>query len=170
MLLLLLLLIVCMKHGRNATLYVAAQQLIPDCVCSCHKTQKSLSAKPRGKSLKSQRATQREAGRGVRSGDNCCCCCCCCFWQLSQHRVAVIVPAVFILCQPCLVSSPSSLANQTELKALSGPVTPIFNVRDLTGMDRRGDSQSIGIGIGYVQLLELPCTYIFTLGNNSKLT
>lgn len=41
--------------------------------------------------------------------------------------------------QPCLVSSPSSLANQTELKALSGPVTPIFNVRDLTGMGRRGE-------------------------------
>lgn len=64
-----------------------------------------------------------------------------------------------------LSSSCCSQSDRTE--NVVGPATPIFNVRDLTGKDDVGkkelgsfQSRGIGIGIGYVQLLELPCTYL----------
>lgn len=133
--------------------------------------QKSFS-KPRGKSLKSQRATVDAVKtlKKRRRRDWCWCCCC---WQLSQHRVAVIVSAVFISLTPPHRLRPSAkrCSQSDKTENVVGPATPIFNVRDLTRKEDEGgggmeeelgsfQSRGIGIGIGCVQLLELPCTYL----------
>lgn len=126
--------------------------------------QKSFS-KPRGKSLKSQRATvdavktfQEEQGLLCRL-------------LVLVLLLAIITTSCRSHCPCCIyfsVSLSSSCCSQSDkTENVVGPATPIFNVRDLTRKDDVGkkelgsfQSRGIGIGIGYVQLLELPCTYL----------
>lgn len=58
-------------------------------------------------------------------------------------------------------------ANRTKQKTLSAPQRPFLMCATWQGRTTRGkkelgsfQSRGIGIGIGYVQLLELPCTYL----------
>lgn len=120
--------------------------------------QKSFS-KPRGKSLKSQRAAVKtfdEEGAGI---------------VLQMAGAAVgnyhnIVSQSLSLLSLFLSLSLSRCSQSNKAENVVGPATPIFNVRDLTRREDERETRSlvhfrgIGIGIGYVQLLELPCTYL----------
>lgn len=113
--------------------------------------QKSFS-KPRGKSLKSQRATvdavktfQEEQGLLCR-------------WLVLVLLLAIITTSCRSHCPCCLyisLSLSSSCCSQSDrTENVVGPATPIFNVRDLTGKEEVGGRSWVHFSLG-VLVLEL---------------